>query len=255
MTTETPKPGETPPAPAEPAQPGATPKPPANPPENPPAAPAGPALTPEQVEALQAAGRNWDAVKGLFRPGQDGVLELNPDVLPPPKPAVDDDPEARAAAEAEARRRVETARVAQDVAASYAEKVSADLQLQQRLRDELKGEPGGDDIFAHAQAVMNKVPIESRSEKAWRNALLLGRGGTETKRREHWIQEGHRRAMEDLEKVHKIRIPKPVPAAKTTEEIVASLTPEQKVAAQRMGLTEAEYAESLVKTPMRGGRS
>jgi hypothetical protein len=214
-----------------------------------------PAMTPEQLESLNAAARNWEAVKGMYRQREDGTLELDPSALPPvpgSRRTTDDlTEEERIAAEEDARRRGNIADEVTRASAAHAEKIQADLELQQKLQEELAEEPGGKEIFEQARAAMKRLPVDKRSEKAWRNAIQMGRGLTEKSRRQHWIDEGKRQALEDMEKAHGIRIPKPAAKPKTDDDLAAELTPAQKREADRRGLDHKTYAKRLAE--LRGG--
>ena len=262
MTTQTPtgapplppaappnQPPASPPAPE--TTPPATPPagtPPAEPPAAPPEGPKESALTPEQQEALRDSGMKWEAVKGFFKQNEDGSLEFDASKLPQPEPRPEDSPEEieRKNREKDLNHRILAG------SSAVADVISKDLSVQQTLAAELAVEPGGDIIMAHAKKVMETVPVSKRTEQSWRNAILLGRGATENKRRSAWIDEGARKAAEDLEKVHKIRIPKPAPAPKTEDQMVDELTAEQKRYCERTGTDPKRYAKRLAE--LQGGR-
>lgn len=234
---------ETPAAPAAPATPAV------------PETPAAPAIKPEEVEALKTSAANWSAVEGLFNKKEDGSLEIKPEALPQPsRRETFDDPDEQARIEAERARQADLDEKVRQRTSAIGTKINADLNLQRRLEDELTSEPGGNMIMDHARLVMEKVPVENRTEKAWRNAIKFVRGETESKRRELWMPEAQRKAEENLLKLHNLRIPRPAAAVKTVEEVAANLSPKQKEAAAKMGLSEKDYAESQMEM-QRGGRS
>jgi hypothetical protein len=206
---------------------------------------------PEADEAVQ----NWNVVKNLFRKREDGSLELDPSVIPPAVPADgggDDDPDAAARAAADAKRRRELDQEVGQRTSEMGSRIAQDLELQRTLEDELKAEPGGDLIIAHARSVMKAVPVEKRNERAWRNAVALARGATEARRREHWINEGRKKGAEEFQKQHQIRIPRPGPAAKSDDELVEELTEAQLREAKRRGMEPKVYAKRLHE--LKGGR-
>jgi hypothetical protein len=227
-----------------------------------PAAPAGeptppaPTITPEQAEALRQDAARWNAVKGLYREAPDGTLELNRDMLPPDvsggrrAPDPETDPDAAAAARVEADRRAGISAEVADRTSRAATLITQDLSLQRTLEAELQAEPGGALVMQHARSLMEKVPVERRTEAAWRNAILFGKGATESKRRPMWEGEVRKRTEDELVKTHGLAIRKNTPK-KTDDELVGELSDAQKEAADKMGVTHAAYARNLNK--LQGG--
>ncbi len=261
---------ETPGTPAaQPPVPGATPTPAApaaggDGGEKPAAAPAAAGLSPEErqeLEQLRSTSKKWDeerkdweAVKPYLRKAEDGSLELDPKLLPPSAPAAaaapeDEDPEAAATA----KRRAETETIADQKARKVAELLQRDTDIERRLADENKADPVVGKVMSKVRELIQKVPLERRDEKAWRNALVMARGLCHEDYREHWRKDGAQQAESDLVKAHGLRIPKSVPK-KTDEELVSELTDEQRRAADQMGIPHKNYARRLDQMKSKGGR-
>lgn len=244
-----PTPTPTPPPDPKPGEGTSTPPPPsaAKPAEGP---------TPEQLEAMKEAGMSWAAVQHLFKKNADGSLEIDPSTLPrgSAQPTNPDDPDAAAAAEAERKRQEDIDRRVLAGTSAAADVINKDLSIKQKITTELAAEPGGDLILEYAQRVMDEnVPVAKRNEKAWRNAVLVARGATESKRRENWLNEGEKRGLANLEKVHKIRIPRPGPTPKTEDEMAEELNDDQRTYCKRTGMDPKVFAKRLAQ--LKGGRS